>query len=103
MDRILTFLKREKIVPENSNQTNINFYKANPIDENTDGYKGRIGIHESLKVTATIKDLIIKNATSDEIEEQAKKEGMLTMIEDGIFQAVQGLTSIEEVLRVAND
>ncbi len=103
MDRILTFLKREKIVPENSNWTNINFYKANPIDENTDGYKGRIGIHESLKVTATIKDLIIKNATSDEIEEQAKKEGMLTMIEDGIFQAVQGLTSIEEVLRVAND
>jgi type II secretory ATPase GspE/PulE/Tfp pilus assembly ATPase PilB-like protein len=62
-----------------------------------------LGIHEALKVTSTIKDLIIKNATADEIEEQAKKEGMMTMIEDGVFQAVRGMTSIEEVLRVAND
>ena len=42
----------------------------------------------------------MKGATSDEIEDQAKKEGMLTMIEDGIVKAVQGTTTIEEVLRV---
>lgn len=103
LDRILTFLKKEKIVSDTETWKNIPFYKATITDETNDGYKGRIGIHESLKITSTIKDLIIKNATADEIEEQAKKEGMLTMIEDGIFQAVQGLTSIEEVLRVAND
>ncbi len=102
IDKVLLFLKREKIVEENISWKDINFYKPNPTEEN-DGYKGRIGIHESLKITSTIKELIIKNATADEIEEQAKKEGMLTMIEDGIFQAVQGLTSIEEVLRVVND
>ena len=49
----------------------------------------------------TIKELIMKGGTSDEIETQARKEGMLTMIEDGILKAAQGITSIEEVLRVA--
>ena len=53
-------------------------------------------------MTATIRELIIKGGTADQIEEQAKKEGMMMMLEDGIFQAVQGLTSIEEVLRVVN-
>ena len=50
-----------------------------------------------------IKDLIMKNASSGEIEEQAKKEGMLTMLEDGIFKCVQGLTTIEEVLSVITE
>jgi type II secretory ATPase GspE/PulE/Tfp pilus assembly ATPase PilB-like protein len=54
-------------------------------------------------VTDTIKDLIIKGETTERIEEQAKKEGMMTMIEDGIFKAVQGVTTIEEVLRVVSE
>jgi type II secretory ATPase GspE/PulE/Tfp pilus assembly ATPase PilB-like protein len=54
-------------------------------------------------MTQSIKNLIMKNATSNEIEEQAKKEGMLTMLEDGIFKCVQGMTTIEEVLRVITD
>ncbi len=45
----------------------------------------------------------MKGTTSDEIEAQAKKEGMLTMIEDGVFKAVQGVTTIEEVLRVVSE
>jgi type IV pilus assembly protein PilB len=103
LDRVLGFMKKEKIVNEGSNWKDIIFYKPNIVDEINDGYKGRIGIHEALKVTLTIKELIIKNATADEIEERAKKDGMLTMLEDGIIQAAQGLTSIDEVLRVAND
>jgi type II secretory ATPase GspE/PulE/Tfp pilus assembly ATPase PilB-like protein len=54
-------------------------------------------------MTPTIKDLIMKGAQEDEIEEQAKKEGMITMIEDGLFKAVQGVTTIEEVLRVISE
>jgi len=54
-------------------------------------------------MSPTIKNLIMKNATADEIEIQAKKEGMLTMLEDGIFKCVQGLTTIEEVLRVITE
>jgi type II secretory ATPase GspE/PulE/Tfp pilus assembly ATPase PilB-like protein len=56
-----------------------------------------------MTITSTIKDLIIKGATAAAIEEQAKKEGMMTMLEDGVFQAVQGITTIEEVLRVVTE
>ena len=45
----------------------------------------------------------MKNASSDEIDIQAKKEGMLSMVEDGIVKAVKGLTTIEEVLRVISE
>jgi type IV pilus assembly protein PilB len=103
LEKVLGYLRAEKIIQDKTGWREIPFYKPNIATEGEDGYKGRLGIHEALKVTSTIKDLIIKNATADEIEEQAKKEGMMTMIEDGVFQAVQGMTSIEEVLRVAND
>ena len=55
-----------------------------------DGYSGRIGIHEVLTMNRTIKELIMKGGTSDEIETQARKEGMLTMIEDGILKSGPG-------------
>jgi type IV pilus assembly protein PilB len=103
LERVLKLLKDEKIVEEKVKWKDIPFYRAVVVDENNDGYKGRVGIHESLKITPTIKELIIKNGTADDIEAQAKTEGMLAMIEDGIFQCVQGTTSIEEILRVAND
>jgi type II secretory ATPase GspE/PulE/Tfp pilus assembly ATPase PilB-like protein len=47
--------------------------------------------------------LIIRGSSQDEIEVQAKKEGMSTMLEDGIFKAVEGLTTLEEVLRVVSE
>ena len=97
LDRVLTALKAEKIVKPTDNWDKIPFYKPAGGKED-EGYKGRIGIHEVLKVTQTIKELIIKNATANEIEVQAKKEGMLTMFEDGIFKAVMGVTTVEEVL-----
>jgi type IV pilus assembly protein PilB len=103
LDRVIEFIRKENIIDKKTGWKEIPFYKATEVDETNDGYKGRVGIHEALKITPTIKELIIKNATADEIQEQAKKDGMLTMIEDGIFQCVQGMTSIEEVLRVAND
>jgi len=103
MDRVLKALREEKIVEPNATWEKIPFYKPKPSAESDDGYKSRVGIHEALKVTPTIKDMIIKGATTSDIEEQAKKEGMLTMIEDGIFQCVQGITTIEEVLRVVTE
>ena len=103
MDRLLTMLKQEDIVSKKSTWKDISFYKPKPNDESEDGFKGRIGIHEVLPVSAVIKEIILRSGTPDEIEEQAKKEGMMTMLEDGIFQAVQGKTTIEEVLRVVSE
>jgi type IV pilus assembly protein PilB len=103
LDRVIGFLRNEKIIDAKVTWKQIPFYKAKVTDEKDDGYKGRIGIHEALKMSPAIKDLVIKGGTSDAIEAQAKKEGMMTMLEDGIFQCVQGMTSIEEVLRVVNE
>ncbi|MEI6480374.1 MAG: GspE/PulE family protein [bacterium] len=100
LDSVLEHLKREKIVDEKAVWEKIPFYKPRKSEESEDGYKGRVGLYEVLKVSSTIKDMIIKGETVDKLEAQAKKEGMLTMLEDGIFQAVLGETTIEEVLRV---
>ena len=100
---ILRFLKEEKAVAGNSTWKNIEFAKPKDTAECPSGFSGRTGIYEVLPVTDTIKELVMKSATSDDIEKQAKSEGMLTMTEDGIFKAAQGITSIEEVLRVINE
>jgi len=102
LKRILNFLKEEKIVKSSDDWDSIKFWKAVPGPDD-DGFKSRVGIHEVLTMTPAIKNLIMKNATAQEIEDQAKKDGMLTMLEDGIFKCVQGLTTIEEVLRVITD
>lgn len=102
-EKMLEILKKEKVVNPKDKWGDITFFKAEPTAECPDGYKDRIGIHEILSVSGSIKELILKNAASDEIEKQAKKEGMLTMFEDGILKAAQGLTTLEEIFRVTKD
>ncbi|HMT19025.1 MAG TPA: GspE/PulE family protein [Candidatus Saccharibacteria bacterium] len=67
------------------------------------GYKGRMGIYEVLKNTDNIQKLIVSNATSEEIQSQSIKEGMVTMQLDGLIKALLGMTSIEEILRVTRE
>jgi type IV pilus assembly protein PilB len=102
MNRVLDALKVEKIVKPSDTWKDISFYKPKAGSDD-DGFKGRVGIHEVLKMNQSIKDMIMKDATSSEIEVQAKKEGMLTMLEDGIFKCAAGFTTIEEVLRVVSE
>lgn len=97
---VLRALKEEKAVAADTTWKTVNFYRPKPSPECPAGYSGRIGVYETLAVSSAIKELIMRNATVDEIHAQARKEGMLTMAEDGIFKAAQGVTTIEEVLRV---
>jgi len=103
LDRMLQILKAENIIGKEDDWNKVAFYKAKESSESKDGYQSRIGIHEVMKMTPTIRDLVIKGATSQEIEAQSKKEGMMTMLEDGIFKCAMGLTTIEEVLRVVTE
>lgn len=103
LDRMLELLKKEKVVDPNATFETIPFYKPKADKENNDGYSDRIGIHEVMKVTDSIKELILRGASQDEIEAQAKKEGMMTILEDGVFQSVIGVTSLEEVFRVVSE
>jgi len=95
-------MQEEKVVGKKDDWENVPFFKPKK-DAGDDAFKSRIGIYEVLNVSTAIKDLIIKGSSTEDIELQAKKEGMLTMIEDGIFKAAQGLTTIEEVLRVVSE
>jgi len=103
MDRVLAALKDEKVVRPADTWETISFYKPEKSDECPDGYGGRVGLYEVFQMSSAIKDIILKSGTSDEIETQARKEGMMTMVEDGIFKAVQGLTTLEEVFRVVSE
>ena len=67
------------------------------------GYKGRMGIYEVLDNSIAVQKLIVANATSNTIQEQAIKEGMMTMQVDGFIKALRGQTSIEEILRVTRE
>lgn len=67
------------------------------------GYKGRLGVFEVLKVSENIAKFINAGKTAEEIEKEGIKEGMTTMLEDGLIKAAQGITSLEEVLRVTKE
>jgi len=70
---------------------------------NGTGFKGRMGIYEVLSNTVDLQKLIVGNATSNTIQDQAVKEGMLTMQMDGLVKALRSMTSIEEILRVTRE
>ena len=103
LDRVLKELKAEKVVGPKADWKDIDFYKPGATSDTEDGYEGRVGIHEILDMTDTIKNLIVAGEPAEKIEKQAREEGMLTMLEDGIFKAVMGVTTIEEVLRVISE
>lgn len=103
LEKVLATLRQEKIIAPKDEFKDIVFLRPRPAPEYPDGYNDRIGIHEVLPVSETIKELIIKRADSDTVEKQGRKEGMLTMIEDGLIKAARGLTSIEEILRVTKE
>src|SRR3989338_9029747 len=103
LDKVLEALKEEKIIGKGDAWEKVPFYRLKKVVSPDEGFVGRSGIHEVLKVTPAIKESILKSGTADEIQKIAEQEGMLTMVEDGIFQCVQGYTTIEEVLRVISE
>jgi len=70
---------------------------------NNTGYYGRVGIYEALPVSEKIAKLILEQAPAGEIEKQAIDEGMITMLQDGYLRVLEGITTIEEVVRVVRD
>jgi type IV pilus assembly protein PilB len=67
------------------------------------GYSGRIGIFEVLDLTEKISSMIMENVTDKQLEDAGIENGMLTMIQDGYLKALEGITTLEEVLRVSKE
>lgn len=103
LDKVLEVLKEEKVIGKSDDWEKVPFWRPKKDAAPEDSFSGRAGIHEILKVSPAIKEAILKSGTADQIQKIAEQEGMLTMMEDGIFQAVQGTTTIEEVLRVISE
>lgn len=100
VEKIVGILRQQKILKPKETLQDLTFFKPKASAECPDGYRGRVGIYEVLPVTQSAKELIVQRASSDKIQQQAEQEGMITMVEDGLVKAAQGLTTIEEVLRV---
>ncbi|MBI5045549.1 MAG: type II/IV secretion system protein [Candidatus Niyogibacteria bacterium] len=103
LDQMLAIMRHEKIIGAKDGWQDMTFHKPKESADAPDGYQGRIGVHEVLYMSETIKNMVMSGATSDDLEKQAKKEGMITMLEDGIIKAAQGITTLEEVLRVTRE
>jgi len=102
-ERVMAHLVENKISEKTKKLSALEFYKPKASKKCPDGYEGRVGIYEVLEVTESVKRMITSQTTSGELNERAIAEGMITMAEDGVIKAVQGLTSIEEVLRVTRE
>ncbi|OGM11473.1 hypothetical protein A2Z22_00285 [Candidatus Woesebacteria bacterium RBG_16_34_12] len=82
----------------------VKFYKGKGDPEcGNSGYFGRVGIFEVLSVTEKISRLILERSTSSAVEKQGREEGMITLKQDGYLKVLEGLTSTEEILRVAQE
>ena len=83
-------------------KTSFELYRGKKCQEcNGTGYSGRVGIFEVLPITEKIGKLILEQAPSSQINEQAIANGMIEMKQDGYMKVVEGITTLEEVLRVA--
>ncbi|HEY4476806.1 MAG TPA: GspE/PulE family protein [Candidatus Paceibacterota bacterium] len=103
LDRVMTALEEENIIKPGAGWSKTSFAHPAVSPECADGYAHRIGIHEIMTLSLTLKELVMNGETAAKIEVEAKKEGMSTMLEDGIYKAATGITSIEEVFRVVSE
>jgi type IV pilus assembly protein PilB len=82
-------------------QTAYNLTKGIDSLDAPDGYRGRIGLYEVFNISEQIQELILKRATSNEIQRVSQEQGMVTMRQDGYLKVLSGYTTINEVNRVA--
>ena len=105
IESILKTLQKEKtIIDAKKGLESLLFYRGKGCKQcNNNGYKGRIGIYETMEITDKISDMILRKASRTELKKQAIEQGMLTIVEDGFIKAKNGITSIEEIMRVTKE
>jgi type IV pilus assembly protein PilB len=105
LEKLIQTLVKEKAVPAKTKSfEELEFFKGEGCNKcNKTGYKGRLGIHEILELTPKVGEMIMKHAATGEIQDQAVAEGMVLMWEDGFIKAINGITTIEEILRVSKE
>lgn len=93
-----------EVVSGNEKVGSLLFYKGKGCKKcGETGYKGRVGIYEVLEMTPEISDLVMNNASADTLMKKAIERGMITMAQDGFIKAKNGITTLEEILRVTKE
>lgn len=77
------------------------FYRGGGCEKCINGYKGRMGIHEFMPMDSHLRELTFTGATTEDLRKYAMSAGMRTLTQDGVFKALQGLTTLEEVFSVS--
>ena len=108
MDELMAYLMKQTTLKEKisikKGWESISFYRAKGCDQcGGEGYHGRMGIYEVLEMNDEIKKLVTQSATTEAINAKAQAMGMATMVQDGFVKAIQGITSLEEILRVTKE
>lgn len=97
LGKVLAALQAEGIIEQGATWNAVLLYRGDL------GYKGHVGVQEVLFVSPAIKELIREGGSKEDIEKEARRAGMLTIAEDALFKAALGLTTVEEVLRIARE
>ncbi len=102
---ILDTMVREKVIIDSKKSLKeLLFYRGKGCKKcNESGYKGRIGFYEVLEITEEISSLILKQASTSDIRKKAIEQGLITIVEDGFIKAKNGITTLEEVMRVTKE
>jgi len=100
---LLPEVAKELKLAELVKQDTYQFYRARPSEENPTGYRGRTTILELMEITDPVRRLVMRHATSGELQDQAVADGMRTMYQDGLLKCLSGMTTLEEILRVTQE
>jgi len=101
---LLKTLVKAGAITANQNMENLLFYRGKGCKQcSQEGYRGRVGIYEIFEITPTVSELILNRASAIELKKASHSQGMITLLEDGFLKAKNGITTIEEVLRVTKD
>ena len=104
LEKVESFLIEHEYMTKKQSIKSMLFYRGKGCQQcDNSGYKGRIGIYEILEISDEMSELILKNASRDELEKMAIEQGMMTLVQDGFIKAKNGTTTIEEVLRVTQE
>lgn len=91
----------KQVLPKHLHDKELKFYEGKGCEKCSGrGYAGRIGIHEVIVVDAAIREALLRKATAEEIRTVAIQQGMTPMFDDGVHKAKEGITTIDEVLRM---
>ena len=79
------------------------YYPGKCEECNRTGYRGRVGVYELFEINPELEKLILRSPAISEVQALAINQGMVTLLQDGLLKALEGLTSVEEVIRVIGE